>query len=186
MIDEEDWDGVVELATHQVGLMPGYTEPDSPYIALARAEEARGNRDDAVAALRRFWRGGGYDPDTLTRLAAWHREAGRTEEAIEVLSTVNLVDPLDHALHGTLGELLLEAERPAEALREFTVALSMNPHDKATAYYRLASAHHALGERDASRDALLLALDVAPNYRPAQRLLLELMRADSGSEPKQQ
>ena len=28
----------------------------------------------------------------------------------------------------------------------------------------------------------VLALDVAPNYRPAQRLLLEVMRADTGNE----
>ena len=182
LIEEEDWENVAELAAHQVSLMPDYTEPDSPYIALARAQDALGNRDDAVETLTRFWRRGGYDPAALSRLAEWHREKGRTGDAIDVLSTVNLVDPFDEAVHGTLGELLLAADRPAEALREFAVALSMDPHDKATAYYRLASAHRALGDDDATRTALLMALDVAPNYRPAQRLLLELMRAGEGSE----
>lgn len=182
MIGEEDWAGAAELAAHQVSLMPDYTEPDSPYIALARAQDALGERQDAVDTLTQFWRRGGYDPSALSRLATWHRESGRNGAAIDVLSTVNLVDPFDQEVHGTLGELLLAADRPVEALREFAVALSMDPHDKATAYYRLASAHQALGDHDATRDALLRALDVAPNYRPAQRLLLELMRAGEGSE----
>ncbi|MDH4072220.1 MAG: tetratricopeptide repeat protein, partial [Gammaproteobacteria bacterium] len=94
---------------------------------------------------------------------------------------VNLVDPLIPALHGELGDLMMEAGRPAEALGEFTVALALDPHDRATAHYRLARAHHALGDRAASQDEVLAALDVAPNYRPAQRLLMELMRADGGS-----
>ena len=47
----------------------------------------------------------------------------------------------------------------------------------ATAWYRLASAEHALGNNQQSQDHLLRALDVAPNFRPAQRLLLELARA---------
>ena len=95
---------------------------------------------------------------------------------------MNLVDPLDQAVHGRLGDLLMTAGRADEALREYTVALALDPHDRATAYYRLATAHNALGDRTASQDQLLMALDVAPNFRPAQRLLLELMRADSGSE----
>jgi len=97
---------------------------------------------------------------------------------------VNLVDPLDEAVHGELGDLLMADGRAAEALREYSVALALDPHDKATAYYRLATAHNALGDRAASQDQLLMALDVAPNYRPAQRLLLELMRAEPGSEHK--
>ena len=80
-----------------------------------------------------------------------------------------------------LGELLLDGERADEALREFSIALALQPHDKATAYFRMAKAHYALGNRPEAQQQLLLALDVAPNYRPAQRLLLELMRADTGS-----
>jgi tetratricopeptide (TPR) repeat protein len=186
LIGEEDWQGVLDLAAHQVSLMPGYTEPDSPYVALARAQDALGQREDAIGTLTTFWRQGGYDPAALGRLAAWYEEAGRADEAIDVLWTVTMVDPLDQELHGTLGDLLLHADRPREALREYEVALSMNPHDKATAYYRRATALSALGDKDESRQALLAALDVAPNYRPAQRLLLELMRADEASEPKQQ
>ena len=178
-IGEEDWQGIVELARHQIEMMPRYTEPDSPYLALARAYEELGRRPDALRTLEQFARQGGYDPAALKRLASWLDEAGRPEEAADVLHTVNLVDPLDPEVHGMLGDLLLKTGRPAEALVEFEVALAQNPHDKATAYYRMATAHHGMGDLEASRARLLDALDIAPNYRPAQRLLLELARGES-------
>jgi tetratricopeptide (TPR) repeat protein len=135
-----------------------------------------------VRALEQFWRYGGYEPRALKKLAEWFDDAGRQDEAIEVLQSVNFVVPLDQEIHGTLGDLLIDADRPDEALREYAAALALDPHDKATAYYRMARAHNALGDRAASQGQLLQALDVAPNFRPAQRLLLELMRADEGSE----
>ena len=81
-----------------------------------------------------------------------------------------------------LGDILLEANRAQEALTEYSVALSLDPHDKATANFRMASAYHRLGDDERTQDFLLQALDLAPNYRPAQKLLLEVMRADTDTQ----
>lgn len=184
-IAAEDWPATVELAEQMIGMMPQYVEADSPYIALAKASEALGQREWAISTLEDFWRNGGYDPATLKQLATWLDEAGRRGTAIEVMQSVNLVDPFDLDLHGALGDLMIEENRAAEALIEYTVALALEPHDRATAHYRMAKAHSALGDRQASQEQLLLALEVAPNYRPAQRLLLELQRgAGNGQNPR--
>jgi len=175
-ISDGDWSGTIELANHLVALLPQYVEPDSPYLALARAREELGQRPQALAALEKFQRHGGYDPAALKRLGGWLREADRIGDAIGVLQGVNLVDPLDQDLHGTLGDLLLDAGRAQEALMEYSVALALNPHDVAMAYYRMASAYHELGDTQQSQDHLLRALDVAPNFRLAQRLLLDVTR----------
>lgn len=181
-IEAEDWGGILELAEHQLTLLPGYTEPDSPYLALALAYEQLGQQHEALRTLEAFHERGGYDPGALKKLARLLRDDGRIDDAIQALETVTMVEPLDPELHGTLGDLLLANGRADDALVEFGILLALDPHDKATAHYQMAAAHHALGDRDASREQLLLALDVAPNYRPAQRLLLELMRAGDGSE----
>jgi Flp pilus assembly protein TadD len=93
----------------------------------------------------------------------------------------NFVDPFDQELHGMLGELLLDGGRAEEALQEFSVALALDPHDKAIAHYRLAMAHHELGDKSQTQNHLLQALDVAPNYRPAQRLLLEMVQVEAAN-----
>ena len=179
-----DWQAVPELARHLIDLLPQYIEPDSPYIALARALDEQEDRQSAIAALETFWRQGGYDPGALRQLADWLKTADRNDDAIAVLQSVNMVEPLDRELHGDLGDMLLAAGRAEEALREFKVALALEPHDRATAYYRMAQAYFELGNRESSQDNLLQALDVAPNFRPAQRLLLELARTDPGEDDR--
>ena len=111
-------------------------------------------------------------------LARWQQEAGQLGYAIAALQAVNLVQPLDRELHGRLGDLLLEHGDAPAALNEYKVALALDPHDRAAAYFRLARAYQAEGDVAQSRSHLMLALDIAPNYRPAQRLLLELARAE--------
>jgi tetratricopeptide (TPR) repeat protein len=179
-LDNGDWDKVLELAGELLEIMPHYTEPDSPYLSLARAHNELDQRAAALQALETFWRVGGYDPGALKRLSDWLVEDGRDDTAIEVLHSINLVDPLDADLHGELGDLLLAAGRAEEALQEYEIAMALAPHDMATAWYRLASAQHTLGNNEASQASVLQALDVAPNFRPAQRLLLKL--ADGNRE----
>ena len=177
--DTSDWNGAIGAAEQMLDVFPNYTEPDSPYLVIASAYENLGEQESAMAALETFEARGGYEPDALMRLANWMYGKGRVAESIDVMQDVIMVEPLDQAVHGKLGDMLLEAGDPAEALRDFEIALDLDPHDKATAFYRLAQAYYQTGNIDQARDRLLLALDVAPGFRPAQRLLLELMRSDT-------
>jgi len=172
-----EWSEVVPLATAQIERMPDYAEPDSAYLVLATAHRESGDNDAATQALTDYWQKGGYLPGPLAQLAGTMVEHNRISDAIRIYQAIIQVDPLDAELHGNLGELLLGQKQAVDALREFEVSLALEPHDKATAYFRLAQSHHALGSISKSRESLLQALDVAPNFRPAQRLLLELMRA---------
>jgi hypothetical protein len=52
----------------------------------------------------------------------------------------------------------------------------MNPQDLAEAHYRLAKTYVALEDRPKGREHLLYALEIAPHYREAQQLLLEVVR----------
>ena len=182
-IATSDWTAVAEAAAGVIELHPDYVEADSAYLALARARDELGQPDAAVAALEVFWRRGGYDPDALKDLAGRLTEAGRNDDAIAALETAALVQPLDNELHETLGALLLEQGDDEGALRAFEIVLASNPHDRASAYLRVAEAHRSLGNLEQSRDHVLLALDVAPGFREAQRLLLELVRSEPKPEP---
>ncbi len=180
-IEAEDWQSAASLAEELIAIQPLYVETDSPYLALARARQESGDRAEATRALTTFWENGGYDPAALKRLAGWLAEAGQQQQAIGVYTTVNLVDPLDEELHGLFGDLLLDSGDAAAALREYEVLQALDPLDKASAWYRLAAANHALGQPALSQRQLLQALEMAPNYRPAQRLLLQIMRNAEGS-----
>ena len=100
--------------------------------------------------------------------------AGNKARAAEVLASVNYSDPLSAAGHDRLGDLLLANGKGNEALREYQVLLALQPLDTATAKFGLARAYRQTGDAARARRSLLESLDTAPNYRPAQKLLLEM------------
>jgi tetratricopeptide (TPR) repeat protein len=97
-------------------------------------------------------------------------------EAMEVLNDVKWADPFAEDLHVELGDLLLTMNQPQEALAEYQILLALDPNDKADANLKLARAYKALGDAEKTMEHLLTALDIAPQYRAAQALLLELSR----------
>lgn len=173
---EEKWTAAVAAAGRAVELFPDYVESDSPYLTLAAAYARTGDTARQYETLETFWRRGGYAPEALQTLAGHLHDQGRVADAVAILEAQNLVMPFDAELHNRLGDWLLELGRADAALTEFNVALALKPHDMAAAHYRVATAHHALDQRDAARSHLLSALEIAPHYRPAQKLLLAIAR----------
>jgi hypothetical protein len=168
-----DWPATIESAQQAIAMHPEYVGSDSPYRALATAYANTDAPDQELKVLETYFRNGGYAPAALKPLAEGLYAAGRTEDAVAVLQSLNYVAPFDSALHETLGGWLLELGQAQNALAEYEVALAMVPHDLAAAHYRLAQAHHALGHRRETREHLLAALEIAPHYRDAQRMLLK-------------
>ena len=170
-----DWAAAMTAAKRSIELMPDYVEGGSPYLVLARAEREAGDQDAARESLMTYWRLGGYSPEALLGLSRMLTETGDEATAIEVLESALQVAPLDATVHAELGDLLL-ATRPADALREFEVLAALEPHDQAGLNLRLAKAWLGLEDRDKAREHLLYALEIAPQYREAQQLLLEIVR----------
>jgi len=52
--------------------------------------------------------------------------------------------------------------------------LALKPVDPAGTHYRLAKAYQAVHKNDDAMDEVLSSLEIAPGYRDAQKLLLEL------------
>jgi cellulose synthase operon protein C len=175
-VQRGDWRLVAAKAAEAIELFPDYVDEGSPYIAKARAHRELGETGLATATLLEYRKRGGYDPDALIALARQLGEAGRTDESIDVYEDVLMVAPLRAEVHRDFGDRLAEANKHREALVEYQAFLAMNPQDLAEAHYRLAKTHVALDDRAKGREHLLYALEIAPHYREAQQLLLEVVR----------
>ncbi len=173
---EENWDTVIEFADRARDLYPDFVESGNPYTLLAKAHEALGDEAGRIEVLEAYFKRGGRDPEQLKALAKLQRDGGRPKDAIETLDEVLYVWPADEDLHAELGELLFDAGRTREALREFSAVLAMNPHDKARAHFHLAETYHKIKDSQRARRHVLMALEIAPTYKPAQKLLLEIAR----------
>ncbi len=151
-----------------------FVEDGNLYVVIAGAHLAKGDKKSAAAELERYARAGGKDPEPLKQLAALYEELNQPDQAIRALTRVNYIYPKDEALHRRLGALLLAKSDAAGAIRQFQALVAMQPLDQASSRYNLATAYRLGNRREEAREQVLLALEAAPGYRPAQKLLLEL------------
>jgi tetratricopeptide (TPR) repeat protein len=172
---EKRWDDVLKLGAPLKEVYPDYVVAGNVYEFLVQAFESKGDKSSAQQELQAWMRAGGRYPATLKKLATMQEESGQKKEAALTLARINYIYPVqDEELHRRLGDLLLEQGDHAGASLEFQALVALKPLDAAAAYFKLASACKAAGRTQAARDALLEALEAAPGYRPAQKMLLEL------------
>jgi tetratricopeptide (TPR) repeat protein len=155
-------------------LFPPYIEEGNPYELLAEIYEEQGQKDKAATELMAWRLQRGRDPKTFKKLAELLEASGRRKEAIQTLEEALQVSMYDVGIHERLGSWHLEEGNAKEAVREYRAALSLNPADRAEAHYQLAMAYQKLADARNARREILSALEIAPGYRPAQQLLLEL------------
>jgi tetratricopeptide (TPR) repeat protein len=172
---------LLQQARDLEALYPDYVEAGNPYVMAANACVKSGNKACAIAEFAKYSKIGGRELDAMEQYASLLAEAGQKKDAAAALNRMVYVFPLDAGLHQKLGNLDIETGNTAEAVREFQVLVALNPGDKAGSHYNLAMAYKADGQTDKAREEAITALEAAPEYRPAQKLLLEVS-GDAGNK----
>jgi tetratricopeptide (TPR) repeat protein len=176
--EQKQYDIVLQQGPAVLALYPEYVDDANVYELMADADRAQGNAKSEAAILTAYEHAGGQMPEALKRLATLEEDAGNKTEAVATLERLNYIYPVkDEELHRRLGGLLYSQKQFDGAIREYNAVVASNPVDKAGAEFNLAQAYFAAGQKDKAEDSVLAALEVAPGYRPAQRLLLELQQS---------
>ncbi|MGC2660768.1 MAG: hypothetical protein WA324_22660 [Bryobacteraceae bacterium] len=153
---------------------PEYTGEDSSYQLLAGLYANKGDKGAARRELEKYRSMGGRNVATLKKLAALEQEAGDNKEAEKTLKNVNDIYLEDEDVHRKLGKLFLNRNEAVEAVREYQAAVALKPEDVAETHYDLARALAADKRDKEAKDEVLIALEAAPGFKPAQKLLLQL------------
>ncbi len=174
MVKEKQWDQVIAEGTEIRDIYPDYVEAGSVYEFLAQAYIGKEDKANAIAQLEKYASVGGRTPSTLKRLAEMQTEAGNKKGAAATLERLNDIYLEDDQAHQMLGKLYMDLGNAQGAVREYTSMIAAGHQDVAGGRLELAEAYHAAGEKDKALDQVYLALEAAPSYKPAQKLLLEL------------
>jgi cellulose synthase operon protein C len=161
-------------------LYPDYVYDANVYEFLAEAYLAKGDKQQAAVVLGEYQKYGGRNPATLKQLASLEEGLGNPQQAAATLNRINDIYPNDEQLHRQLGDLWFDEGNYPGAIREYAAAVAMQPLDKASAQFNLARAYFAAGQTDKAEENVLQALEAAPDYRPAQKLLLQLQASTKG------
>ena len=153
---------------------PDYIAANSDYELLATCYLNQSKKPEAIAHLERYRDTGGTDVELLKKLARLELETGKTPAAMTTLKKVTFIYPEDEEVHRRYGAALLDSGDAIGAVREYRAALELKPTDTAESHYELAKALNAAHRRDEAKDQVVLALEAAPAFKPAQQLLLQL------------
>ncbi len=173
-LKDRRWDDVERSAQQAVALFPSFTEQGSGYHYLLAAATARKNAAGSIAALKGITSRDGDAVDENIALAGLLETARDSAGAFAALERAAFVNPFDAKVQARLADVAMARKAFAVAVRARRAVLALAPSDRADAYYRLAASYVALGDRVAARREVLRALDLAPNFEPAQDLLLSL------------
>lgn len=176
---DENWIEVNEPARRAIVTLPEFVGPGNAYLPLARALEEEGKTEQAYEHYRAWLDRGGYQPDVLRAIAKKFVEYGKTGDAIDALTALNLVSPYSLEYHAMLADLHLKEKQADKALREYDVMLGLDPLEFASIYLGKARAYRQLGQSEQSRRQILYSLERAPFFRDAQHFLVELVDGDA-------
>jgi tetratricopeptide (TPR) repeat protein len=174
---EERWEESVEPAKLLRERFPNYVGSGNAYFLLARAYRNLENTDAEQEALEAWAERSADATDAYSRLATLAEEAGNWDAVERNALRVMAVNPLTAAPHRLLARAAEELKRPDEAITAYRALLEFDTTDPVDAHYRLAKLLHDRGDDSAAQRQVLMALEDAPRFLDAHRLLLELTTA---------
>jgi tetratricopeptide (TPR) repeat protein len=178
---DKKYDEVLKTGEEVRQMYPDYVYPANPYEFMAEADMAKGDKKAAMSTLAEYEKKGGRSPEALKQLASLEEELGNPKDAAATLDRVNYIYPTnDEGLHKHLGDLWFAQSNFKGAIREYNAVVALHPLDAATAQFNAARAYFAAGDKDSAEEHLLSALEAAPSFKPAQKLLLQLKDSNEG------
>jgi len=172
-LTEKQWQEAKEPLKKLIQLYPNQTDSGNAYAMLAEAQRALGETDQ--------------ERETLSTLAALAADAGdaylrlmelgaakKDWPAVRTNATRFLaVNPLLPQPHRYMAQASESLSEPKQAMDSYRTLLLLDPADPAEVHFRLARLLHQAGDGTAKRH-VLMALEEAPRFRDAHRLLLDI------------
>jgi tetratricopeptide (TPR) repeat protein len=177
MAQAGDTAAAITLLERAHALFPEDGAGDGPSGILAHLYIGRGDLRKAADALTVIVTHNEADYGATMELARVLEQLGDKAKAADALDRALYINPFDIALHQRLADLYRGTGDKAKVVRERRAVVALAPVDRAEALYQLALAWHELGDEKQARTSVLRALEDAPNFTPAQELLLTIVDA---------
>jgi tetratricopeptide (TPR) repeat protein len=186
LIEEERWADAKPVLQKLVGAFPQVDGLSDAYQLLAKVHRELGETAEEQRVLARLAERDDKAVGAYQRLMELASASGDWAAAIENANRYLAVNPLVPLPYRFLAQAGEKTGQAHSAIRAYRALLELDPPNPAEVHFQLACQLRAVGD-PAARRHVLRALEEAPRYRAALRLLLELSEAsnvhDDGRSP---
>lgn len=173
----------VRILTRAVEVFPRETGANSGWALMAELHHRLGNRDEEKRAHQQL---AAIDDDAASsflRLIELEAEDENWDAVRTYSERLIAVNPLIAAPYAGLARAAEQFGNPSLAVEVLQVLLKLKPVDRAGTHFRLATQLLKLNEHSVAREHLLEALELAPRYREALQMLVDLQEQSSLPPP---
>ncbi len=181
-LKKKDWPAAEQTLKQLIEIYPGYNGRDNAYEKLAAVYQTMQRPRDERAVLEQFVQQTADGVSANLRLIELQSEADDWLAVHASAQRLLAVDPLLRNVHESAARAAEHLDQPTEVATALRRVAQLDPDDPAGVHLRLARALHSIGRNDEAKRHVLQALEEAPRYREAHRLLLKLVRGTSTSE----
>ena len=179
LFKEESFFEAKQYLNQAYELLPSYTGYPSPPLVLSQIYEQQGNREAQLQQLELLLQNLQHDYASAIILAEAALEESNFERAEYYIDRAIQVDPYRadvHQLKASYAETIGDSQL---AVTEYEVLLKLEINDPAEAQTNLAQAYLNNGQTLQAKENILRALETAPSYQRAQRILLQSIDGNS-------
>jgi tetratricopeptide (TPR) repeat protein len=174
---KKEWTNAIPPLQKLSELFPTQGGEDGAWVLLARAHRELGDTNAERAALMKAAELDSDLPDVYLRIAEIGMQQKDWDLVFQNARRSLAVNPLVPHPHRLLAQSAEAEGHDHDAIMANRTLLRLDPPDPAGAHYRLARLLHKQGSPDAKRQALQ-ALEEAPRYRDALKLLREIQKQE--------
>lgn len=182
LLDEQKFEEAKRPLEAAAALYPGFAEVGGPYLLLAAAHRELGETDAERAMLEKHVALSAEAVEPRLRLIELATKANDWKTVRAQAEQVMAVNPLTPAPHRHLAAAAEALGDRSAAIESHRTLLKLDPLDAAEHHYRLAKLLADDGQFADARRSVVRALEEAPRYRAAHRLLLEIVAKGGTSE----
>ncbi|MGH1470728.1 MAG: tetratricopeptide repeat protein [Cellvibrionaceae bacterium] len=157
-------------------ILPMYTGYPSPPLVLSQIYQANNQQQKYLKELEYIVEYHQHDLEAALTLAKHYIENEDNKKTEYYLSRAIAVDPYRTEIHKLYAELAEKSGKTKESIREYEILARLDKTDPVSTQTDLAKAYLKGGEKEKAKKTSLMALEIAPTYLPAQKILLEAIK----------
>jgi tetratricopeptide (TPR) repeat protein len=175
LIADKQWQDAKKPLQKLLEVYPSYTEENNAYSLLALVHRELGETDQEREVLERLAARAADAPDAYLRLMELHESKQSWPGVRTNAQRFLAVNPLQPQPYRYLARASESVGAETDAIGAYRTMLLLDPPDPAGVHFSLARLLHKQRD-DAAKRHVLQALEEAPRFREAHRLLLEINR----------
>jgi tetratricopeptide (TPR) repeat protein len=175
LMKAKKWAEAKPVLEQLVEIYHGESKSDNPMWMLAATERNLRDTNAELATLKKFAVQESDFADLYSRLVELCRQRREWASVTNYADRLLAINPLSPVPHRGLAEAGVALGNNEMAIMAYRKLLALDPPDPSETHYQLAKLLHVRGSAEAeSRRHVLEALEEAPRFRDAQKLLLDL------------